>query len=89
MMSKMGMNPNGGKFDLNAMRNKMQDNLKSAKMKERMREKLKKKKEQEMACGNITKINENKVYLHMMKRLKNLKSDAPNKKKKEKEKKIK
>lgn len=43
MMNQMGMNPGNGKFDFSAMRNHMQSNLKTAKMKERMRQKLKNK----------------------------------------------
>ena len=50
MMSSMGMNPNG-KFDMKGMANKMQQNMKQAKMKERMQEKLNKNKE---------KLNKNK-----------------------------
>ena len=43
MMQQMGMNPGSGKFDFSAMKNHMQNNLKTAKMKERMRQKLKNK----------------------------------------------
>ena len=43
MMKSMGMNPNG-KFDFKGMSNKMQQNMKQAKMKERMKSKLEKTK---------------------------------------------
>ena len=41
MMSSMGLNP-GGKFDFKSMASKMQQNMRSAKMKERMQAKLQK-----------------------------------------------
>ena len=65
MMSKMGMGQGSGKFDMNGMANKMNQNLKQAKMKERMQEKLKKNKEMKTTgddelskMENMTKISE-------------------------------
>ena len=60
MMASMGMNPNG-KFDMKGMANKMQQNMKEAKMKERMQEKLNKNKEKKMQEGkedNLKQVNE-------------------------------
>ena len=63
MMSSMGLNP-GGKFDFKSMASKMQQTMKSAKMKERMQAKLHKKKEQqqqqeEQPVGNLQQVEEN------------------------------
>ena len=61
MMSSMGMNPNG-KFDFKGMANKMQQNMKQAKMKERMKKKLNKNKEESQNnqdVGKMENIGEN------------------------------
>ena len=63
MMSSMGLNP-GGKFDFKSMASKMQQNMKSAKMKERMQAKLQKNKEQQKEkvpqnIGNLQQVEEN------------------------------
>ena len=61
MMSSMGMNP-GGKMDFKGMANKMQQNMKQAKMKERMKAKLEKnnelKLEQNTSLGSLKEVNE-------------------------------
>ena len=62
MMSSMGMNP-GGNFDFKGMANKMQQNMKQAKMKERMQEKMKRNREEKEKAkqdvGNLKKVEEN------------------------------
>ena len=62
MMSSMGLNP-GGNFDFKGMANKMQQGMKSAKMKERMQAKMQKNKEEkerrEEELGNLQKVEEN------------------------------
>ena len=59
MMSSMGMNP-GGKMDFKGMANRMQQNMKQAKMKERMRTKLNKnqsaQKQNDESLGNFTQV---------------------------------
>ena len=64
MMSSMGLNA-GGKFDFKSMASKMQQTMRSAKMKERMQAKLQKNREkqqqqQERApIGNLKEVEEN------------------------------
>ena len=62
MMSSMGLNA-GGKFDFKSMASKMQQTMRSAKMKERMQAKLQKnreKQQQESApIGNLKEVEEN------------------------------
>lgn len=84
MMNQMGMNPGSGKFDFSAMRNHMQNNLKTAKMKERMRQKLKNK--QALVPTNlpsgISALGENEFKFSTGEEIieKSHKSDAPQKK---------
>ena len=84
MMNQMGMNPGNGKFDFSAMRNHMQNNLKTAKMKERMRQKLKNK--QALVPTNlpsgISALGENEFKFSTGEDIveKSHKSDAPQKK---------
>ena len=64
MMKSMGMDT-GGKFDFKGMANKMQQNMKQAKMKERMKKKLdeKNKKQTQEDTGIIQDIgNETFVW---------------------------
>ena len=62
MMSSMGLNP-GGKFDFKSMASKMQQNMRSAKMKERMQAKLQKNTttttKQNQPVGNLQQVEEN------------------------------
>ena len=61
MMSSMGLNP-GGKFDFKSMASKMQQNMRSAKMKERMQAKLQKNRKQQQnnqPVGNLQQVEEN------------------------------
>jgi hypothetical protein len=62
MMSSMGLNP-GGKFDFKSMASKMQQNMRSAKMKERMQAKLQKNRQQQQQnnepVGNLQQVEEN------------------------------
>ena len=57
MMSKMGMGGGRGKFDMSGMANKMNQNMKQAKMKERMQEKLRKNKEAKVSGDDISKLD--------------------------------
>jgi len=64
MMAQMGMSGTGGKFDFNAMRNHMQNNLKTSKNKDRMRDVLKKRQEEKEkataeAAKSLTKTGQN------------------------------
>lgn len=64
MMSSMGLNA-GGKFDFKSMASKMQQTMRSAKMKERMQAKLQKNKERQQQqqaqqqVGNLQEVEEN------------------------------
>ena len=63
MMSSMGLNP-GGKFDFKSMASKMQQTMRSAKMKERMQAKLQKNKERQQQeaqqnVGHLQEVEEN------------------------------
>lgn len=66
MMSSMGLNP-GGKFDFKGMANKMQENMRQAKMRERMQNKMKERqnktnkddvKMNNKPSGNMTQVQE-------------------------------
>ena len=91
MMQQMGMNPGSGKFDFSAMKNHMQNNLKTAKMKERMRQKLKNK--QALVASNlsseITATGNNEYIFSTGEEVieKSHKTDAPQKKEGKKKKK--
>jgi predicted phosphoribosyltransferase len=58
MLSKMGM-PSNAKLDLNAMESKLNQNMKTAKMKERMKKKLDEKKASANVMDTIAELQKN------------------------------